>query len=379
MEKVGKQVHFIYTNQTNPRNGEGSFARLADGRILYAYTHFYGEDFTDFGSAKICACYSDDEGETWSASYVLMEKDPEAVCYYMGAFLRMLNGQLGMLILRKQEFADGIVCEPVLVRSDDEGKTWGPRENLPLPRGYYCVVNDAAVVCDDGRILVPMSAWQQPFAWGLTQSSCIIMLSSRDNGVTWEKLPVELRSSYADAGTFAEPGVLKHADGKLWLYFRTAYGFQYHSVSEDDGQTWSPAEPNFCFPSAESPMRVKRVGEYVVAVSNPSPYTVLHPLLDKREGWDATRRTPLVCAFDKNDGKNFSRRGITMDAAALKPVIENTLFLENNEEEKYCYPAIIEVKDGFLVAYYHSNGDARCLNCSKILKVTFKEVEKAGI
>ena len=375
MQKVGKQVHFIYTSKDNPRKGEGSFVRLKNGRILYAYTNFYSGNYTDYGEANICACYSDDEGETWSESFVLLEKDPEAVTYYMSTFLRLANGQLAMMILRKHKEGEQIVCRPMLLRSDDEAKTWSAPEDLGLEQGYYYVsVNDSVEVFADGRIYLPMSRYRPDVTDG-----SVIVACSEDNGYTWYLLPVALKSTYADAGTFAEPGIFEHADGKLWLYFRIAYGFQYHSISEDGGQTWTPAEPNFCFPSAESPMRVKRVGEYVVAVSNPSPYTVLHPLLDKRIGWDATRRTPLVCAFDKNDGKNFSRRGIMMDAGALKPIIENTLYLENNEEDKYCYPAIIGVEDGFLVAYYHGNGDVRCLNCSKILKVTYEEIEACGL
>ena len=75
----------------------------------------------------------------------------------------------------------------------------------------------------------------------------------------------------------------------------------------------------------------------------------------------------------------FSRRGILVRAADIKPIVERTRFLEVDEADMYCYPAIFGVEDGFLVAYYHSNGEVRSLNCCKILKVTYEEVAACGL
>ena len=38
MKKVGKEVLFLATKENNPRNGEGTFIRLRDGRIMFAYS-----------------------------------------------------------------------------------------------------------------------------------------------------------------------------------------------------------------------------------------------------------------------------------------------------------------------------------------------------
>ena len=38
MKKVGREVLILNTSENNPRNGESSFARLDDGRIMHAYT-----------------------------------------------------------------------------------------------------------------------------------------------------------------------------------------------------------------------------------------------------------------------------------------------------------------------------------------------------
>ena len=72
MKKIGHKVLFIDTAENNPRNGESTFVRLPDGRIMFAYTEYYSSCGDDHGIAHICACFSGDEGETWSESRVII-------------------------------------------------------------------------------------------------------------------------------------------------------------------------------------------------------------------------------------------------------------------------------------------------------------------
>src|SRR4051794_10748215 len=53
----------------NPRNTEGSFVQLRDGRILFAYSHFTGGG-DDNDAATITGRYSSDGGRTWSSTDV---------------------------------------------------------------------------------------------------------------------------------------------------------------------------------------------------------------------------------------------------------------------------------------------------------------------
>ena len=41
MKVIGKRVHVIPPTKQNPRNGEGDFIRLPDGRIMFAYSEYY--------------------------------------------------------------------------------------------------------------------------------------------------------------------------------------------------------------------------------------------------------------------------------------------------------------------------------------------------
>ncbi len=377
MKQIGKSVLFLAAKEGNPRNGESTFLRLKDGRIMFAYTEYYGDSWADHATAHLCACTSTDEGETWTAPRVIVEKDERALNIMSPSLVRMNNGDLGILYLRKEKMPDtGQICMPTFRRSTDEGETWSDAQTCGAPDGYYCGINDGAVVLRSGRILYPMSYHGLRYdAYGtctldlsMQKNSDVRFIYSDDDGATWGVLPSVLKTPYDDRYGLAEPGVYEHEDGTLWCWFRTLYGFQYHSHSADGGVSWDPVEPNFCFTSPESPMRVKRVGPYVAAVFNPIAISCL------RENIEIWGRTPIVCALSADDGHSFSDRGIGGISGGRQEFAEHCFLLETDRRNGYCYPSIQETKDGFLVSYYHSNGTPVCLNSSKIVKVRFNEI-----
>ena len=101
-------------------------------------------------------------------------------------------------------------------------------------------------------------------------------------------------------------------------------------------------------------MLVKDCGPYTVAVFNPVPEHVLRP---DSEPWG---RTPFVIAVSTDRGATFNK--------------EKIFYLEDDLNNGYCYPAIFEGDNYFLVAYYHSNNTDVCLNSTKILKVMYDEI-----
>ena len=143
-KKIGREVAFLKTGHKNPRNGEGTFARLKDGKIMHVYTEYYGDSFNDNATARLSAIFSADEGESWSKPTVLLEKDGEAENYMSPSLLRLPDGDLGLLFLRKQKKETGIdcdgekfVCMPVFCRSSDEGKSWSEYTFCIDRDGYY--------------------------------------------------------------------------------------------------------------------------------------------------------------------------------------------------------------------------------------------------
>ncbi len=376
MKQIGTGVLFLPAKAGNPRNGESTFARLNDGRILFAYTEYYGDSWEDHATARIAGCTSADEGETWAEPRILLEKDEAALNIMSPSLLRMGNGDLGMFYLRKEGMPGrGHTCMPMFRRSSDEGETWSGEQTVGMPEGYYCAVNDCAVRLRSGRILLPMSFHGRRFDadTGIytpdpaVDAPCVRFAFSDDDGRTWGALPVKISGGYG----LAEPGVYEHRDGTLWCWYRTRCGFQYHTHSADGGITWDAPEPNFCFTSPDSPMRVKRVGEYVAAVFNPIGFSCLR---EAGEAWGSPKRTPIVCALSRDDGHSFADRGILAGDGKMRDFVKQCCLLETDERESYCYPSILETRDGFLVSYYHSNGTEACLNSSKIVKVRREEL-----
>ena len=155
MKQIGKEVCFLRTCEGNLRNGESSFLRLRDGRIMCVYTKYYGNDWSDHSIARLEAIYSHDEGETWSESHILIEKDEDALNFMSASLIRLGNGDLGVLYLRKSMKDDKLLCMPYFVRSSDEGKTFSAPILCVNKDGYYCVNNDRLIRLKNGRVLFP--------------------------------------------------------------------------------------------------------------------------------------------------------------------------------------------------------------------------------
>ena len=155
MKKIGKEVLFIEAKDNNLRNGEGSFVRLNDGRIMFGFTEFYGDDWEDEATANISVVYSSDEGETWTSPEILFKKPEDAVNIMSFSFLRMGNDDIGCFyIIKNADRTDKIVFS----RSSDEGKSWTEPVNcldcLDVA-DYYVINNDRIMRLKNGRIIIP--------------------------------------------------------------------------------------------------------------------------------------------------------------------------------------------------------------------------------
>ena len=380
LKKVGREVLFIPTSAQNPRNGESTMIRRKDGAIMHAFTEYYGTCGEDHGTARISACISRDEGESWSERFILLDKDPDAQNIMSASLLRMDNGDLGIMYLRKAVTPEGGVnCLPVFRRSSDEGHSWSPMQ-VCLPEGYYTPFNSCLLLLKSGRILYPLTfycrqydAFRRHIDVGRPETGPYgLILYSDDDGTTWGTLSHRFYTPFPDRKMgLTEPSVYEHENGDLWIWFRTMYGHQYQSFSTDGGITWSPLVPNLFFTSPDAPMQMRRVGDVAVAIWNPIPY---HSVNFGFESWGAPKRTPFVLAVSRRDGREFAVN-FAHYVGTRPDLMQNQLFyLEDDPDSSYCYPAIFEGPDYFLVSYYHSNGTKECLNCTKVVKVRFEEI-----
>jgi sialidase-1 len=65
------RLDFLPPGPGNPRNSEGDFLQLRDGRLLFAYSRFSGGSADD-AAAEIAGRYSSDGGASWTDRDVVL-------------------------------------------------------------------------------------------------------------------------------------------------------------------------------------------------------------------------------------------------------------------------------------------------------------------
>ncbi len=354
------------TTPGNPRNSEGSFLRLRDGRIAFAYSRYSGSSADDHAYAEIACVFSSDEGESFGDEKILVrprleEEYDETNCMSV-TLMRMGNGDVGLFYLLKRH---NVVSEYLLRRSSDEMETFGEpvlcvADDMP---GYYVVNNDRVIRMACGRLIVP--AAHHPSAMGLYgKVACdgratAGFYASDDDGFTWRRISNWMSlpgGAYSGTG-LQEPGLIELTPGVLYAYFRTDLGRQYESVSIDGGASWSPVMPSR-FTAPASPLLIKR-NEYsgkLYAVWNPVPEYYGRP---KVKVWTGGR-TPLVIA----EGE-FGGCGIRWGAPKV---------IEDDPEAGFCYPAMMFLSEREAVMSYCAGGveetDEMCVVRTRIRKVS---------
>lgn len=327
----------------NPRNSEGAFITLADGRVLFAYTHYYGGSWADHASARLCGRYSADGGRSWSAEERVLVENEGRQNVMSVSLLRLQDGRLLLGYLRKNGDED---CRLYARFSDDEGERWSaPVCATPSP-GYFVVNNDRVIQLRSGRLLVPATYHRPRFDAASGQvalDGCSIALCflSDDGGASWREssdwwaLPVR-----SHAG-LQEMGVVELTDGRLYGYCRTSVGRHYEMESADSGEHWSAPQPSeFLAPC--SPLCIKRLpatGDLLAVWNDHS--RELAPLPFGQDAERSWSRTPLAAAISRDDGRSWTHRRL----------------IESAPDHGYCYTAIHGLDDAVLLAYCCGGGE----------------------
>jgi Neuraminidase (sialidase) len=308
---------------TNSRNSEGDFVQLADGRVLFVYTHFTAGTGDDFDSAYLASRESRDGGETWTPEDTEVLPNEGGLNTMSVSLERLPDGTIALFYLRKNGKDD---CRPYLRISRDESATWSEPIAVSDKVGYYVVNNDRLVQLKRGRLVAPAAIHAEDGASFTGRGHAICFLSD-DGGATWRRSVTMLTPPDSIASGYQEPGVVELADGTLLMLIRTSAGVLYRSRSTDGGETWSAAEPTE-LKSPVSPATVERIPgtETLLLVWN--DHRAVSPEL-------ASKRTPFTAAVSKDEGA-------TWQVAAT---------VEDDPNGWYCYTAMECVGDHVLLGY----------------------------
>lgn len=320
-------INLLPPGPGNPRNTEGDFAPLKDGRLMFVYSRFSTSGPADSGAASLVARYSGDGGRTWTPDDRLIVANEAKLNVMSVSLLRLATGELALFYARKNSMLD---CRPYLLISKNEGKTWSkPRLTIP-ELGYYVLNNDRAYQLKSGRIVLPVALHKNETAEptkfnGRGVAMCYL---SDDRGRTWRRSRTVLENPSPNPTGLQEPGVVELKDGRLLMFIRTGMGSQYFSHSSDGGDTWTPVVPSTLL-SPVSPASIERIPKTGDLLAVWNDHSNVNAEIRNR------KRTPLTVAISRDEGRTW----------------EKSKNLADDPEGWYCYTAIEFVGDRVLLSY----------------------------
>ncbi len=307
--------------ENNPRNSEGDFVTLKDGRILFVYSHYTGSSTSDHAPAYLAGRYSRDGGKTWAKEDQLIVKQEGDMNVMSVSLLRLQNGSIALFYLRKNSVQD---CIPMMRISKDEAKTWSePIACITDKEGYFVLNNARVIQLKNGRLLMSVALHQTPNGEWKNEATLYAYYSD-NNGLTWKSsaaVPNKLNI------LTQEPGVVELKNGNIMMFIRASGGIQQLSYSKDKGQTWSAIEPSN-IKSPISPASIERIpstGDLLLVWNNN----------DDSNPETKGERTPLTMAISKDEGKTWT----------------NVKNIQDDPDGWYCYIAIHFVNDDILLSY----------------------------
>lgn len=319
----------------NPRNSEGSFITLADGSILFAYSHYTGESWSDHARADIASRTSRGGGKTWSTDDRTLVAN-EGDCNVMSvSFLRLQDGRIALFYMRKNSFFD---CRMRLRTSSDEGETWSEPVLVNPTEGYLVTNNDRIIQLASGRLICPSALHVNPIAaegeqQKFNQFGVALFTVSDDAGKTWRETSQRLQISPEIESGLQEPGIIQRRDGSLYGWARTSAGQQWEFTSQDEGETWTEPRPSR-FSSPTSPLSIKAIDEqrWLAVWNDQDTPAKNETVFAKDSSWG---RTPLALAISHDEGATWSQSEL----------------IEDDQQRGFCYIAIHPTKEAVLLAY----------------------------
>ncbi|MBM1105584.1 exo-alpha-sialidase [Aurantibacter crassamenti] len=319
--EIPQTVLKLSPTDNNPRNSEGDFIELKDGRLLFIYTHYDGDSSNDHASAYLASRISNDRGKTWSKKDALVLKNEGGMNIMSVSLLRLQTGQIALFYLRKNSDSD---CIPIMRISNDEAKTWeNPIACIQDDRGYFVLNNDRVIQRSDGRMFFAVAKHNSPNG-KFSGKGIIYCYRSNDQGKTWQR---SKSVPNPDSITFQEPGLVLLKDSSLLMFIRTDLGTQLFSKSTDGGKTWSDVTKSQLV-SPVSPATIERIpstGDLLAVWNN--------NLSTNKE--IAKQRIPLTIAISKDEGISWQH-------------IKN---IDSNPEGWFCYTAMHFIDNSVMLGY----------------------------
>lgn len=338
-----EKIRLLPPGGDNTRNSEGSFAALADGRLLLAYSRFEGGDHDDSPSF-LAGRYSADGGRTWTSTDEVLV--PNLALNTMSVtLLRLDDGALAMFYLLRRRLEGEQQCLDLLLRkSTDEAQTWSEPTLCSGEASYFVVNNDRVIQLGSGRLVAP-AADHGTFDGNRVGIGRAVCFLSDDRGATWRRSAYVAMPEGLEQEHLQEPGIVELRDGRIMMLCRTTLGCQYRSWSHDGGENWSVAEPtDLISPCSPATFRYVPGTNDLVIVYN--DHEGIAPEL-------RGKRTPLVTKLSSDGGQTWHHRRV----------------LEDDPDGWYCYTAMLFAGEDMVLGYCAGNSEIGGLNLLQVTRV----------
>ncbi|MCL4216152.1 MAG: glycoside hydrolase [Candidatus Hydrogenedentes bacterium] len=322
-ESLAAGKDFVYVCQDAGAGAYEAFpdvCRLQDGRLMavfYAgWTHVSMPDAERPRGGRVSACYSSDEGATWSPAVTVFDgpdddRDPSVVQLKDGRIL------VNFFTLRTKTGGGWRGLGSWMVESADNGATWTGLRNVSP---YYC--SSPVRVLSNGDLILGLYDEMEGDAWGA-------VALSTDQGRTWSQ-PIDIPNGGVRYD--AETDVIELRDGRLYALQRTAKESMGLSISTDGGKAWSVTEPvgfpGHCPYFHRASIKGADTNDVrdMILVAHRLPSTSLHYSLDECATWS-----------------------------------ENVLV----DSVGGAYPSMVDLKDGSVLIIYYEEGENSSIRARK--------------
>lgn len=366
---IGKIIKDLAPNSENRRNSEGSFARLSDGRIVFAYSR-YRDGMEDGCVCDIAAIFSSDNGESFSEPVILFSpEDNNALNLMSVSLVELGGGDIAVFYLKKMV---GLQCIPYMRKTRDFISFTEEVRCIDEP-GNHGLLNDRVRKLSDGRLIfcaayTPIikliddvdhyNLKAEDGSFNVRFEPAIAKYyTSFDGGESWQCI-AECEMPYDIFKTgLQEPGVEELANGSLYSCFRNDSGRQFEAYSYDGGRSWTTPAPSR-FTSPPAPMCTRKLcdGRFVI-IYNPVP--LYFGRGEVHSGIWTGGRNPLVLVVADENMKEF----------------DSPIVLENDESRGFAYCAVYPIEDSILLGYCAGGvEDAMMLNRLRIRKIKLSEL-----
>jgi hypothetical protein len=278
-------------SSTRQRTVPEAFFWRKDGTLVMSFDD-HDNSVLDESPAHLAWMLSTDEGKTWREQGALFPTD--GAIHNVGAsLLRLHDGRVVLAYMRMNAYDDLSIQ---FRYGDDSLKDWSEPICITAGQpGYHCSTGTRLIQLRGGRLVYPV-AWcaEESYDRGAPYVGHVWL--SDDAGATWFRSPSILKLPRRGV---MEPCVAELRDGKLRMFIRTQLGAIYESVSQDQGEHWSPPQATALRSPETCPLliTIPATGDLLAAWNNSIP--------NLNEVSGGVRR-PLSVAISQDEGETWS-------------------------------------------------------------------------